>query len=125
MPERMVPPEQVDDAGEPGADRLPEPGCTILCGADKPVPSGADRTDDGVPVVAEQVHAGDRGRDREEERENAHMVHEPIRRPATIAPTVLSQAFPIQSIAPVTTLPTCSHPVHDQPEMSSQFDARR
>jgi len=44
------------------------------------------------------VHAGDRGRDREEERENAHMVHEHSA-PATIAPTVLSQAFPIQSIA--------------------------
>ncbi len=74
----MVLPEQVDDAGEPGADRLPEPGCAILCSADKPVPSSADRTDDGIPVVAEQVHPGDRGRDREEERENAHMVHEPF-----------------------------------------------
>ena len=76
--ERVVLPEQVDDAGEPGADRLPEPGCTILCGADKPVPSGADRTDDGVPVVPEQVHAGDRGRDREEESEELELVPEPL-----------------------------------------------
>ena len=45
--------------------------------------------------------------------------------PATIAPTVLSQAFLIQSIAPVTTLPTCSHRSMNQPETSSQFDARR
>ena len=76
--ERVVLPEQVDDAGEPGADRLPEPGCTILCGADKPVPSGADRTDDGVPVVPEQVHPGNRGRDREEESEELELVPEPL-----------------------------------------------
>ena len=45
--------------------------------------------------------------------------------PATIAPTVLSQAFLIQSIAPVTTPPTCSHRSMNQPDTVSQFDASR